>query len=62
MKNETIGSVAAHALRDNELDCVNGGIIDGCIPRPKILEQWLPPQSGYVDQFASRLPSWVRPL
>jgi hypothetical protein len=63
MKNETVGSVAAQLLRDDELDRVNGGIIDGCIRLPSILNPWLPPPSpGFVDQFASRLPSWVRPL
>ena len=49
-------------LRPDELDAVTGGIIDGCIPRlpfQKILPRQPEP---FVDQFAMKLPSWVRPL
>jgi hypothetical protein len=64
--NKTVGSDISQAgrlLSDNELDAVNGGITGGCIRYPTILEPFLPPPSpGFVDQFASRLPSWVRPL
>ena len=60
MTNDTI---AIRLLSDNELDSVNGGIIDGCIRLPGLPNLIMPPTGpGYVDQFASRLPSWVRPL
>jgi hypothetical protein len=50
-------------LRSDELDAVTGGVTyGGCIRHP-ILKIILPQEPGqYVDQFASRLPSWVRPL
>jgi hypothetical protein len=60
MKNDTIET---GVLRDDELDSVNGGIINGCIRLPGLPDLVMPPTGpGYVDQFASRLPSWVRPL
>ena len=50
---------AVRLLQDNEIDAVNGGIIDGCIKLPGIVVHPLPPQGGYQDPFASILPSWV---
>ena len=51
---------AIRTLQACELDAVTGGIIDGCIRLP-ILQMRLPGQiPPFVDQFASRLPSWVR--
>jgi hypothetical protein len=61
MKNDTHASDAARLLRDDEVDAVHGGITGGCIRYPTILDPYVPPPSpGFVDQFASRLPSWVR--
>jgi hypothetical protein len=63
MKNETIGSEAAHVLREDDLDGVHGGILDNCIRLPGLPDLVMPPSGpGYVDQFAPKLPSWVRPL
>jgi hypothetical protein len=60
MKNDT---TEIRVLHDDELDIVNGGIINGCIRIPGLPDLIMPPTGpGYVDQFASRLPSWVRPL
>jgi hypothetical protein len=62
VKNETAALELARLLRDDELDAVTGGIVDGCIRLPTIVGPFVPPTSpGFVDQFASRLPSWVRP-
>jgi hypothetical protein len=53
---------AGRLLGENELDSVNGGIIGGCIRYPTILPTLPPTGPGYVDPFASILPSWVHPL
>jgi hypothetical protein len=53
---------AGRLLADNELDSVNGGIINGCIRYPNVLPMLPPTGPGYVDPFASILPSWVHPL
>ena len=66
IKNHALASSLEHGMRalaSDELDAVTGGIIDGCIRLPNILKLRLPsPPEPFVDQFASRLPSWVRPL
>ena len=35
-KTEAFSNETIRPLQDAELDLVNGGIIDGCIPRPKM--------------------------
>jgi hypothetical protein len=48
-------------LSDRELDVVNGGVTEGgCILLPGVPSRWPQPDGGYVDPFASILPSWVR--
>jgi hypothetical protein len=49
-------------LRTEELDAVTGGIVDGCIRLPTIVVKLPSPPEPFVDVFAPKLPSWVRPL
>jgi hypothetical protein len=56
--NET----AVRELRADEVDAVTGAIIGGCILLPKV-NIFVPQEPApFVDQFAKKLPSWVRPL
>jgi hypothetical protein len=49
------------ALSDQELDVVNGGVTEGgCILQSGVPSRWPQTDGGYVDPFASILPSWVR--
>jgi hypothetical protein len=60
MKNDTIGS-DARVLREDEIDCINGGVLDNCTRLPGLPDLIMPPTGpGFVDPFASKLPSWVR--
>ena len=63
---KTLTSIREHGMRTlstDELDAVTGGIIGGCIRLPDFLKIFLPSEpKPFVDQFASKLPSWVRPL
>lgn len=53
-------TIEIRALRSDELDAVTGGVLDNCIRLPSILVVTPPSVPGFIDQFAKRVPSWVR--
>lgn len=61
-KSVSHDEVAVRELRADEVEAVTGAILGGCIRLPTI-SAYLPQEPApFVDQFAKRLPSWVRPL
>ena len=50
------------SLSDLELEVVFGGVINCTPPSEPIPADTRVGDWTFVDQFASRLPSWVRPL
>lgn len=61
-KSASQKEMGVRELRADEVGAVTGGIMGGCISLAK-LKIFLPQEPApFVDQFAKRLPSWVRPL
>lgn len=61
-KSVSHDEVAVRELRADEVEAVTGAILGGCIRLPTISANLPQEPAPFVDQFAKRLPSWVRPL
>lgn len=61
-KSTSNKKLGVRELQADEVGAVTGGIMGGCIFLPKV-NIFVPQEPApFVDQFAKRLPSWVRPL
>lgn len=53
---------AVRELRAEEVEFVTGAILRGCINLPTVSGLLPRDPAPFVDQFAMKLPSWVRPI